>query len=108
MPIEAGELAPFSGQLLHTELAVKLSQKAARADSVENLEIEKLQALHRIDLAEALASHNIVLGAATGKLEIATDQLDRAYSWTRSPGLWFALGTVSAVAIIYTAAAVVR
>lgn len=59
-PILKGEAAPFDGQVLTTELAIKLGQKAdfcdkrlaielSRATQLADIELEKMRALRKID-----------------------------------------------------------
>lgn len=49
-PIEEGEPAPYSGQLLDPETAIKLSQKAGNCDIRLNLELERMKAIHEAQL----------------------------------------------------------
>lgn len=49
-PLKRGERAPFDGQLLTTDLAIQLGQRAERCEVLSKLDVEHAKAIAAIDL----------------------------------------------------------
>jgi hypothetical protein len=102
-PIRKGELAPFDGQVLTTELAIKLGQKAEFCDKRLVIELSRATQLAEIELAKEKAFRKIDQDMHAEQLRILRskidDSLDRPF-W-REP--WF----VAAATATITVAAVV-
>lgn len=103
VPISKGDPAPFAGQLLTTDLAIRLGQKADRCDSI--IELEKLHqqelAMVQVNLArqkEALANE-----ARIQERKVWETRLEHATSWYTHPLFVAAVTAVSVGLLVYAA-----
>lgn len=77
MPLEAGEPAPFAGQLIPIDMAIKLGQRAERCEHVRNLDAERMAKLFAIDLQLAKTELEIEVERAKTREEALRRELDR-------------------------------
>lgn len=95
-PLNEGEVAPFSGQLLTPTLAIKLGQKAAEFDIRLEIELKYHKKMYELDLNLEQELHRIDNKACTEQKELLTERLKDAKldHWYQHP---FFVATVSVV-----------
>jgi len=77
-PLMEGQIAPFSGQLLTTELAITLGQKAAYCETRIKLEVEFVKEKFELDINLEKKLHEIDNEACDEKVELLTERLKDA------------------------------
>jgi len=100
VPIEKGQAAPFSGQLLPTDLAIKLAQKADHCDALWSAELEKVKALAKQDLELAYRLRDIEQQRGDDIAQAAKDQAAQADSFLRSPVFVATVSVVTALGLV--------
>lgn len=86
-PLLKGEVAPFDGQLLTPELAISLSQRAMGFEIQLEIELERLQNLHDIEMAYQKDINNLDKESSKKQIALLEKRLDeaRGVSWYRTP-----------------------
>lgn len=99
VPIEEGEPAPFSGQLLRPAEAAALVVKVEQAAERTAIEIARATRIHEADLQLVEARHGARADAAEKRAFIYQTALEVRDAWYRHEAFWFALGTVAALIV---------
>ena len=84
-PIQKGELAPYDGQVLTTELAIDLGQRAMHCEERISIENARLEALRKVDADREKAIQNAIQKIHEQQVVLLEKQLDQALSrpfWT--------------------------
>ncbi|HET6494144.1 MAG TPA: hypothetical protein VFH61_02130, partial [Thermoleophilia bacterium] len=112
VPLEAGEAAPFAGQLLTPELALKLGMGLEGCRERSKLQLEHAREMCRVRSAYEVADRKIREGALADKVTLLTAELDRALldgqtPWWEEPGfvtpVAFGAGLVVSAALVFGA-----
>lgn len=106
----AGEVAPFSGQLLTPKLAIDLGQKAAAFEVQLQIELEYQGRLRDLDWNLEKEKHRIDEAACTEKVNLLTDQLKDAKleHWYQHPLFVSSISVVLTTLIFVGATYLVR
>ena len=80
-----GDPAPFDGQLIPTERAVRLALRIKYQDERHQAELARLVRLHEIETKAAVTRGAIQIDAASQRAEIYRRELKEADAWYRSP-----------------------
>lgn len=109
-PLMAGEVAPFSGQLLTPKLAIDLGQKAAAFEVQLQIELEYQGRLRDLDWNLEKEKHRIDEAACTEKVNLLTDQLKDAKleHWYQHPLFVSSISVVLTTLIFVGATYLVR
>lgn len=109
-PIQKGQPSLLEGQVLTTDLAIFLGQKAAEADSRLRLELDRVSKNHKIDLNLAKKEAEIDLHACTSSasvqkhradiLEAQLEEAESGPSWYASPPALFGYGVATTLLIL--------
>lgn len=99
-PVVAGEPAPFSGQLLSTERAIKLGQRADRCDAQIKIELDRALQQSAWALAHERRSTEIEHERAEAFREVAEHTAGEADNWSRSPALAAAVTVVVTLGLV--------
>jgi hypothetical protein len=94
VPLAKGERAPYDGQLLSTEIAIALGQKAEKCDALLSLEIDRVKKLAAIDLDLERQLRKIDTDAA----RLARELLERRIAESVVP--WYERPSVTAAVTV--------
>jgi len=99
-----GQPAPFSGQLLTTQLAIELGQKAERFEIQLEMEKERDRALSRVDLDLEHKLRQLEAASWKRQEDRYLQEIEKAYKWYREPvflilssGITFSLLTLAII-----------
>ena len=101
LPLNAGAVAPFSGQLLTTELSIDLGQKAASCAKVTQIEVARAVEHGQNALTLAQRLHQVDLDTDALKVKLLTERLveaKRPTPWYERPAFVAPVAVVLAVA----------
>lgn len=108
-PLMAGDLAPWSGQLVTTELAIRLGQKAAGCDALRALDAEHAAKLAAVDLGLERRLREVEAAEHDRAVDLLEAELRRALAAREVPLVerpaFVAGATFAATATIFTIAA---
>lgn len=108
-PLLAGDLAPWSGQLVTTELAIRLGQKAAGCDALRALDAEHAAKLAAVDLGLERRLREVEKAEHERAIDLLEEELRRALTAREVPiferPLFVSGATFVATAAIFTIAA---
>lgn len=108
-PLPAGCEAPFDGQLLETEAAILLGQRATRAEETLRLTLTATGAYWRERLRHREEEHRIELEAMGAKLAAAERYAEDArQKWYESPAFVIPVTVLGVVAVSVGTAELVR
>jgi len=108
VPISKNDPAPFSGQLLPTELAITIGQKAAYCDEEKRIAITQERLLSEIALKAQARITDIERERADGMIKAAEETASEADSFFRSFEFGLIIGFGSAAALGFAFAYGVR
>ncbi len=99
VPLSAGEAAPYDGQLLTTELAINLGQKAHSFDVRLKLELKRAEEKYRLELDYQKKVNEIDRKSCQEQTELLLNNLKEVQkaSWYKHPAF---VATVTGVVII--------
>lgn len=100
-PLLKGQSAPFTGQLLPVETAIRLGVKASQCNERTAAEVSRAVRLVGVDLDLSERKRAIEAEAAASRLELMRMEVDEAQRWYRAPVF------VAGVSVLLTAALVV-
>lgn len=91
VPLEAGEAAPFAGQLLTPDLALKLGMGLEGCRARKKLELEHTREMCRVRAAYEVADRKIREGGLQDRVTLLESELERAHlaaqrPWWEDPG----------------------
>ena len=109
-PLNEGDIAPYSGQLLTTKLAVVLGQKAASFDIRLELELSRVEELHRLDLDLEKKKAKIDREASKEQIDLLKGRLKEAEEglWYEHPAFVATVSVVLTVVLFYGAAYAIK
>lgn len=86
-PLEAGDVAPFSGQLLTPSLAVKLGQRSYSFDARLKMETDFIEKSFQLDLEFEKKLRKIDNKSYANQVALLTDRLEKAKmeKWYQQP-----------------------
>ena len=98
-PVNEGDPAPFSGQILTTKLAISLGQKADSFEARLKIELERVDGIWGLKLQYEQDTHRIDNTAKDKQIEVLQEALARAVvkHWYEHPGY---IATISVIATI--------
>lgn len=96
-PLQQGEQAPFSGQLLTPKLAIALAQKAERFDIELELERERDRALAQIDLELEKRLRKLEADSWLHEKQEYERAISQFTGWYRNPFFVATVGMISGV-----------
>lgn len=83
--LQEGQVAPFSGQLLTTKLAIELGQKVERFEIQLELEKERERSLSRVDLDLERKLRQLEAKSWKQQEERYLQEIEKAHKWYREP-----------------------
>jgi hypothetical protein len=103
-PLQAGEVAPFSGQLITTELAITLGQKAEYCDTRIRLETEFIASQFQLDLDLERRLHQIDNEGCVEKVDLLNQRLKERQErkWYRHPLFVSTVSVILTGVVIYS------
>ena len=101
VPLAKGQPAPFDGQLLSTELAIRLGMKAETCERRVGIEVTHAARLVQVDLDLCERKREIDAAARQAERELMTKAVDGAAVWYRDPVF------VAATSVVLTAVVIV-
>lgn len=109
-PLMQGQPAPFDGQLLTPELAIKLGQKALDFDIELSIQMGRQQKLHEIELNYQKELYEIEAKGAEDKIALLERRLEEASTvpWYRTPVFVAVVSCVSTGLVFVGAAYLIR
>ena len=107
-PLETGERAPYAGALVPYDLAAELVISASVAQTLHQIEVNRLLARHVVELDSLRQLASATKTADEAKIGTLSAQLEAQSSWTRSPLLWLGVGVLSCLVVAGTAKVVLR
>jgi hypothetical protein len=104
-PIEKGEIAPFSGQLLTTEKAIILLQKAESCETLVEIEKERLTKLNSISLNLANKVSEINKKVLLDEITALEDRILFLESskppWHKGPGAVMSFSILGTIGVLW-------
>jgi len=109
-PLLKGEKAPFDGQLLTPELAISLSQRAMAFDSQLEIELERSQKLHDIEMHYQQDINNLDKEASKKQIKLLEKRLNEVVKipWYKTPVFVAITSCVSTVLVVFGATYLVK
>jgi hypothetical protein len=109
-PLLKGEKAPFDGQLLTPELAISLSQRAMAFDSQLEIELERSQKLHDIEMNYQRDISNLDKEASKKQIKLLEKRLNEVVKipWYQKPAFVAITSCVATVAVVIGAVFVIK
>jgi len=98
-PLRLGQPAPYAGQLLSTELALRLGQKADRCDAYVRIEIDYAARMAQVQLDLERQKRRIDLDAALATLAATRRYYQQQLDDSPSPWLVGGLAVAATVAV---------
>jgi len=109
-PLLQGEPAPFDGQLLSPELAIKLGQRALDFDIELTIQLDRQQKLHDIEMGYLKDVYELEKVAAEKKIDVLEEALEEAgeIPWYQTPGFVAVVSCVATGLLIFGASYLVQ
>jgi len=109
-PLLKGEKAPFDGQLLTPELAISLSQRAMAFDVQLEIELERVQKLHEIEMGYQRDINNLDKESSKKQIDLLEKRLNEVQkiAWYRNPVFVSITSCVATVLVVFGATYLVK